>query len=254
MIPRRRKSEPRAKPSKAHRLCSTSRKVIKQARVRAQQTGEDPALAEHAAMIHRLGKRVIKDIIEIGRRIQIAKSLVGHGNWGRWLEREFGWTDDTALNFMRVYELSDDLKSRNFRDLKIAPSALYLLARKSTPEKVKNEIIERAESGEAITVKDVKTATESETAMASRTNDWREDVRRGFRQALTLANDCVAFGQQAQGEFSPELEQQMREVYEPLRRQLPEAKKKAQGLVDYFDRIETILNNGAPVVLAEVAE
>ena len=78
--------------------------------------------------------------------------------------------------------------------------------------------------------------------MASRTNDWRDDLRRGFRQALKLANDCVAFGQQAHGEFSPELEQQMREVYEPLRRQLPEAKKKAQGLVDYFDRIETILN------------
>ena len=36
-----------------------------------------------------------------------------------------------------------------------------------------------------------------------------------------------------------------------LRRQVPEAKKKAQGLVDYFDRIETILNG---VVLAEAAE
>src|SRR5436853_529346 len=44
--------------------CSTSRKVIKEARERAGQTGEDPNLAEHAALIHRLGKRVITDIIE----------------------------------------------------------------------------------------------------------------------------------------------------------------------------------------------
>ena len=99
-------------------------------------------------------------------------------------------------------------------------------------------------------VKDVKAATERETAMTSR---WRDDLRRGFREALELANYCVAFGQQAHGEFSPELEQQMREALEPLRRQLPEAKKKAQGLVDYFDRIETILSN-APVVLAEAVE
>jgi len=31
------------------------------------------------------------------------KAIAGHGNWYSWLEREFGWTDDTALNFMRVH-------------------------------------------------------------------------------------------------------------------------------------------------------
>ena len=85
MIPRRRKSEP-TKPSKARRLCSTSRKVIKEARARAQQASEDPALAEHAAMIRRLGKRVVEDIIDIGRRLTLAKELVGHGNWA------LGWS------------------------------------------------------------------------------------------------------------------------------------------------------------------
>ena len=135
-------------------------------------------------------------------------------------------------------------------------NALYLIARKSTPETVKNGIIERAKAGETITVKTVKDALESETeqTMASPTNDWREDLRRGFREALVVAKHCVAFGQQAHAEFSPELEQQMREVYEPLRRQATEAKKKAQGLVDYFDRIETIVTDGAAVVLTEGAE
>ena len=256
MVERRRKSEPHAKPSKARRLCSTSRKVINQTRARAQQDGEDVALAEHAAMIRRLGKRVVEDIIEIGRRLHLAKELVGHGNWGAWLEHEFGWSDATALNFMHVWQLSVDFKSQKFRDLKIAPSALYLLANRSTPEKVKNETIKRAEAGEAITVKTVKDALESETeqTMASPTNDWREELRRSFREALKVANDAIRIGQQAHADISPELRQQMREALEPLRGQLPEVQKGGQALLDYFDMIENILTDGEALVPAEAAE
>src|SRR5262245_24389369 len=94
------------------------------------QVHDNPILAEHAAEIRRLGKRVVEDVIQIGRRLSECKRIVGHGNWLPWLEREFRWTDDTALNFMRVYELS---KSRNFRDLSLPVSALYLLAAPSTP-------------------------------------------------------------------------------------------------------------------------
>ena len=257
MIERRRKSEPRVKPSKARPLCSTSRKVIKQARARAQQAGEDPALAEHAAMIRKLGKRVVDDIIEIGRRLQKAKDLVGHGGWAAWLEREFDWSQDTASNFINVYMLSQqDPKFRTVRNLNLPLNALYLIARKSTPETVKNEIIERAKAGEAVTAKTVKDALESETeqTMASPTNDWRDDLRRGFREALKVANDAIRIGQQAHADISPELRLQMREALEPLRGQLPEVRKGGEALLDYFVLIENILTEGEPLVPAEAAE
>jgi hypothetical protein len=113
----------------------------------------DPALAEHAAAIRALGKRVIDDVIEIGRRLADCKERVGHGGWRLWLKHEFGWTDDTALNFMRVYEMS---KSRNFRNLNIGVSSLYLLAAPSTPGEARATVMERAETGEAVPVKEVK--------------------------------------------------------------------------------------------------
>ena len=47
------------------------------------------ALAEHAAVIRALGKRVVGDIIEIGRRLTEAKRLAGHGGWLPWLD----WRD-----------------------------------------------------------------------------------------------------------------------------------------------------------------
>jgi hypothetical protein len=83
-----------------------------------------------------------------------AKRIAGHGNWLPWLEREFGWTEQTALNFMRVHAMVG--KSPNFGDLNLPVSGLYLLAAPSTPEEARAEVIERAEQGEALSVSDVK--------------------------------------------------------------------------------------------------
>jgi hypothetical protein len=110
-------------------------------------------LAQNAEVIRALGKRVIGDIIEIGRRLSESKKLCGHGNWLPWLQREFGWSDDTALRFMQVGELAE---SRNVRDLNLPISGLYLLAAPSTTEEARQEVIARAESGGRMSVKDVK--------------------------------------------------------------------------------------------------
>ena len=93
---------------------------------------DHPLLAEHAAEIRNLGKRVIADVIEIGRRLTDAKAQIAHGEWSLWLRKEFGWTDNTASNFMRCHELA---KSANFADLSLPVSGLYLLAVPSTPAK-----------------------------------------------------------------------------------------------------------------------
>ena len=42
-------------------------------------------------------------IIEIGRRLEEAKSLLPHGEWGRWLGEEVNFSQSTANNFMKLY-------------------------------------------------------------------------------------------------------------------------------------------------------
>jgi hypothetical protein len=49
---------------------------------------------------------------------------------------------------MQVYRR---FKNRNFRDLTIDVSALYLITERSTPEPVANDALRRAENGEAVT-------------------------------------------------------------------------------------------------------
>jgi hypothetical protein len=119
----------------------------------AKRALDNPILAKHAAEIRRLGKRVVEDVIEIGGRLTECKRICGHGNWLPWLNREFGWSEDTALNFMRAHELA---KSRNFRDLSLPVSSLYLLAAPSTPKKARDEIIERAQAGKTVPVAEAK--------------------------------------------------------------------------------------------------
>src|SRR5262245_45152690 len=110
-------------------------------------TTESADLREHADAIRDLGKRTVENIIAIGRHLSEAKLIAGHGNWLPWLNREFGWKEDTARRFMQVFELS---KSRNLRDLDVPVSALYLLAAPSTPEEAREEVIERAQAGERL--------------------------------------------------------------------------------------------------------
>jgi hypothetical protein len=122
-------------------------------------------LAKHAENIRTMAKRAVQDIVGIGRELTEAKKLVGHGHYVDWLEKEFAWSIGSALNFMRVYEFVEDLKSKNknftnldLSDLDIAPSALYALTRPGTPEELRDEMIERAVAGEKVTHKTVQVA------------------------------------------------------------------------------------------------
>lgn len=115
----------------------------------------DPVLAEHVAEIRRLGKRAIEDVIEIGRRLNECKEIVGYGNWLSWLDREFGWSEATALNFMHVHELALST-SANFANLNLPVSTLYLLAAPSTPAAVCSGTLERIGAGEQMSSFEVK--------------------------------------------------------------------------------------------------
>jgi hypothetical protein len=111
-------------------------------------------LAEHATAIRARGKRVVGDIIEIGRLLTECKKIAGHGGWLPWLEREFGWSDKTAERFMAVHRLG--MKFDNLSDLEVPVSSLYFLTAPSTPDEARTEVIARAEAGEKLPVEEVK--------------------------------------------------------------------------------------------------
>jgi hypothetical protein len=116
---------------------------------------DDLFLAEKATAIRALTAKVGRDLVEIGKHLTEAKARTGHGRWLLWLKNEFGWTEQSALNFIRVYELSHS-KSKTILDLNLPLRTICLLAAPSTPETAQTEVIERAKSGEHLKHDDVK--------------------------------------------------------------------------------------------------
>lgn len=98
--------------------------------------------------IRKLAQRSAQDIRDIGLKLIQVKTRLGHGRFGRWLQDEFGWTERTAQNFMRV---ADRFKSEMFADLNVAPTALYMLAAPSTPKTAVDEVKKRSKNGRVTT-------------------------------------------------------------------------------------------------------
>ncbi|MBO3463076.1 DUF3102 domain-containing protein [Aetokthonos hydrillicola Thurmond2011] len=120
-------------------------------------------LLELAEDTKRRLKRTVEDIYHIGLNLIEAKEILGHGKFKAWLKSELTIDPSTSENFINVAKMLQAkngkfplLATQNFPDLAIAPSILYELAAPSTPESARDEIINRATSGEKISFLDAK--------------------------------------------------------------------------------------------------
>lgn len=112
--------------------------------------------------IKTLERRTSESLIEIGRHLIAVKDALPHGQFGVWLEAEFGWSQDTASNFMRVARVF----GQNPKISEFQSSALYALASGTVPDDIREQFIEQAERGEPVTHKQVQAAlTEHKAAV-----------------------------------------------------------------------------------------
>lgn len=98
-------------------------------------------LHDIAEDIRYAAREVIECVQDIGEKLTEAKALMDHGEWSPWLEREFGWTDRTARNYMSVARC---FKTETVSDLDIDLRALYALSKRDTPEEVREAAVELA--------------------------------------------------------------------------------------------------------------
>ena len=135
-----------------------------------------------------LRKHTIEAIIAVGERLTDSKSRLKHGEWAPWLKKNFGWSDSTALNLMNVHKLaiSEEFKSVNFKELGIAVSALYALARPSTPKEVQAKVIVDAKTGKQITIEDVNDALHPTPTETSDVNGRESRTEQSTHTALQI--------------------------------------------------------------------
>ena len=139
--------------------------TVDQGVVLAEEAAAAPLLDEHVQAIRALGWRMMADALEIGRRLVECRRYV-HSDWEGWLKRELGLEYRTALNFIRIHELAAS-RTENFSEIDLPVSGLYLLARPSTPEAVRDDILGRAAAGEAISFAEIKREVSGEPSTAA---------------------------------------------------------------------------------------
>lgn len=106
------------------------------------------AVKQATAAIHERLRRTAADVIAIGDGLLAVKARLPHGQFGPWLEAEFGWSEGHARRLMQVARAFGRQSDHGDR---FAPTALYLLAAPSVPEAARAEARTRAQAGEPIT-------------------------------------------------------------------------------------------------------
>lgn len=94
-----------------------------------------------------------QSIAAIGQELIEQKKSLGHGNYLEWVKAEFAFGVTTAHKFTKIAETF----GANFQTSEnLAFEAWAMLAAPSTPEPVREAVLERAANGEKVTAKQTR--------------------------------------------------------------------------------------------------
>lgn len=171
------------------------------------QTGRTPEMV--AAEIRAFTTSMLRNVIEIGRRMCEIKEMLPHGEFGDWIEINTGYSKSTANNFMRMFKeygadqgslFGTEVKCQTFGNLSYS-KALTLLAlpAEEREEYVKNNDVENMSARElkqAIKERDeaIKRAEEAEKQLDTVTEKAAEidaELSRTCKEVEELRNRPV---------------------------------------------------------------
>jgi hypothetical protein len=113
----------------------------------------DHAIAEQArsaaTKIRGAVQSCVAGVIAVGRVLIAMKESLPHGCFGQWARSEFNWSERTTRHFRAVAERFGNVE--RIAELKIEPTAAYLLAAPAVPDEARHIAITRAIDGESIT-------------------------------------------------------------------------------------------------------
>ena len=201
---------------------------------------------------------ILSYAIEIGRRLEEAKAMLPHGEWGAWLKRELGYSQSAAQNFMKVYREYGDSqqslfggipKSQTFGNLTFS-KALSLLAIPDEEERARfaaeNDVehMTTRELNEALKARneaEEKAAAAEDEARglrqeAERLREELSDQSRTYKAKLTAADVETTEARREARETKEALEKQ-REKAQRLQDALSEANTAAQAAEDEHTRL-----------------
>lgn len=202
----------------------------------------DRFCAEHAEAIRVLGRRVVGDIIEIGIRLIAVKSHLQHGEWLPWLDREFGWSNATAYNFIGAAEAFGKLPTVG--SLPIDAGALYLLAGPTVPEPAREKAVEKAEKGGRITKAEAEKLIREAREQALREE---QEARSALETRIGLLNARIEGLDAAVRDAAKTTNEEVSRATEKLRDHLAKAREKRDEALNSLKKLREKRKTTEPV-------
>lgn len=182
-----------------------------------------------------LAQLMLDNAVDIGRWLTEAKTMVPHGEWGKWLKENVDYSQSKAQNLMRLYQeygigqesLFRGPKSQALGNLSVT-KALRLLAVPDGPER--EEFLEKHDVA-AMTSRELDAAIKERddalrtAAQAQANQTAAEQARKKMEADMAMANERIA-GLNAEVEMRSAEAGEARETAARLERELEELRSR----------------------------
>ncbi|MGQ3076585.1 MULTISPECIES: hypothetical protein [Rhizobium/Agrobacterium group] len=118
----------------------------------------EPLLKEVHEAVKSMGRTTTSQAFERGFQFARAKAVLPEKMLGRWMSSECGYTPRQGRNYIAIHDNLQDHRAR-LEQAAVSPTVMFVLA-SATPEKVQ-EVLMVIESGERLTVGQVKALTKT---------------------------------------------------------------------------------------------
>lgn len=188
-----------------------------------------------------------RSCFEIGKRLEEAKAMIPHGEWGAWLETNFEYSESTAGNLMRIYrefggEQINLLTGKSDMETFEGLSQSQLVELFALPKHTRAEFVEahreELEDGMSIRemrelIKEQKDTIERQEKELQENDESYEVMVARLKDAENECDDLSSKNKALESELdklrseTQEPEKVTETVYEPSKKQIKEIKDKA---------------------------
>ena len=194
---------------------------------------------------HQTGQAILNGAIEMGRRLEEAKAMVGHGEWGPWLKK-MGYSQSNANNLMRVFReygstqqslFGAESKSQTFGSLTFS-KALSLLA---IPDEEERERFVTENDVEHMSVRELNEALKARDEAEEKAAAAQDEAGRLEKRVLHLQEEIAGQAQVYEAKLtSAGVEaEQARTAAKAAQDALDKQRDKAQRLQDALSEANT---------------
>ena len=198
-------------------------KII-EADYREVSTGGDCELNQLTTEIRyiteQLNRTLLTGIIEIGKRFERAKQLVGFGQWGAYCEEGTGYSQSMAENYIKIYKEYGSEQQSIFGDLSKSQSlgnlgVTKLLQLTAVPADEREEFVKKNNVTEDTTVKELQELIKKQKSEAEDAEMKFRQKEHELEQSIRRNNDVITEKQDEIDRLRAELEKREAESNKP---------------------------------------